>query len=229
MRFYLVLISILLFTKGFGQESLSLAERFYNQKDYDQAKKQLQEIIKVNPQNEKAQILLGKVYGHLNQWELSVAQFKEIKDRKPQLADFQYLYGGALAMYAKNTSKFNALSKLSDIENSFLNAIKLNPKHIEAHWALVTYYTELPGIVGGSLKKAKSYAEALKQFSPVDGYLAYGYIYEYDKDYKSAEKYYLEAHKIGNSKTTFQKLYNLYLNKLKDTKKAQNLVQQFNS
>lgn len=229
MRFYLVLFYILLCINTFGQDKISMAESFYVNNDFSQAKKCLEEILKATPENQKAQILLGKVYGHLNQWELSVAQFQELKKREPKLADAHYLYGGALAMYAKNTSKFKALGKLSEIEEAFKNTLQLNPNHIEAHWALIMYYTELPGIVGGSLQKAKNYAKALHEISPVDSNLAYGYIYEYDQDYKLAEKYYMQAHKIGNSKTTFQKLYNLYLNKLKNTKKANELIQNFNT
>ena len=46
-------------------------------------------------------------------------------------------------------------------------------------------------------------------------------------DYKKAETNYLKAHEIGNSKTTFQKLYHLYLNKIKDKAKATKLKEQF--
>lgn len=63
--------------------------------------------------------------------------------------------------------------------------------------------------------------------SKVDGYLAYGYIDEYFKRFQMAEKNYLQAYKIGNSKTTFEKLYNLYIYKLKNTTKANQLKAEF--
>jgi len=85
----------------------------------------------------------------------------------------------------------------------------------------------LPGIVGGSERKAQKYAEELLSLSKVDGYLAKGYIDEYFERYTKAESNYIKAHETGNSKTTFQKLYNLYLNKLKDKTKAQKLKEQF--
>ena len=55
------------------------------------------------------------------------------------------------------------------------------------------------------------------------------HIDEYFNRYKKAETNYLKAHEIGNSKTTFQKLYNLYLNKLKDKAKATKLKEQFDN
>ena len=42
-----------------------------------------------------------------------------------------------------------------------------------------------------------------------------------------AEINYKKAHEIGNSKTTFDTLYDLYLNKLKDKTKANKLKEQF--
>lgn len=52
-------------------------------------------------------------------------------------------------------------------------------------------YIELPGIVGGSERKAQKYADELMQLSKVDGYLANGYINEYFERYQKAESDYI--------------------------------------
>ena len=80
-------------------------------------------------------------------------------------------------------------------------------------------YLELPGIIGGSEKKAQKYADELMVLSKVNGFLAKGYIDVYFKRYAKAEGNYKKAHEIGNSKITFEKLYDLYLNKLKIKRK----------
>ena len=130
-------------------------------------------------------------------------------------------------MEAKSVNKFKALGLIDDVETSFLTAAKLDSKHIDSRWALVMLYIELPGILGGSETKAVRYSNELMELSKVDGYLSKGYIDEYFNRYKSAEVNYVKAHEIGNSKTTFQKLYNLYLKKLKDKTKASKLKEQF--
>jgi hypothetical protein len=130
-------------------------------------------------------------------------------------------------MKAKSVNKFKALGMIDDVENAFLTAAKLDVKHIDSRWALVMLYIELPGIVGGSETKAVKYSNELMELSKVDGYLSKGYIDEYFNRYKKAEANYIKAHEIGNSKTTFQKLYNLYLNKIKDKAKATKLKEQF--
>ena len=85
----------------------------------------------------------------------------------------------------------------------------------------------MPGIVGGSQAKAIQYSNELLKISPVDGYLSRGHIEEYFDRYSAAEIQYKKAHEIGNSKVTFQKLYQLYLKKLNNPKKAQELKGQF--
>ncbi|GAK75276.1 TPR repeat precursor [Nonlabens ulvanivorans] len=70
--------------------------------------------------------------------------------------------------------------------------------------ALVQLYCELPGIVGGSLRTSRKYADELLKISPVDGHLAQGYIEEYDKEYRAAEKCYKKAIEIGGSLTTYK-------------------------
>jgi hypothetical protein len=65
------------------------------------------------------------------------------------------------------------------------------------------------------------------KISPVDGYLSRGHIEEFfDRD-AAAEIQYKKAHEIGNSKGTFQSLYQLYLKKLNNPKKAQEVKLQF--
>ena len=229
MKLFLLSLTFILCNQLYAQDSLVKAQSLYTNKEYLEAKSILVPFISNHSNNYQAQLLLGKIYGQLGEWEQASNQFKKLKTSHTNVADLYYFYGAAVAMQAKTGSKLKALGKLSDIESSFNKAIELNPNHIEAHWALVTYYNELPGILGGSFSKAKQYANHLLQISPVDGYLALGYLYEYDKDYTNAENNYIKAHKIGYSKTTFQKLYHLYLNKLKNPDKANRLKQQFKS
>jgi hypothetical protein len=89
------------------------------------------------------------------------------------------------------------------------------------------FYIELPGIVGGSETKAQKYADELMNLSKVDGFLAKGHIDEYFKRYVKAETNFKKAHEIGNSKTTFQRLFNLYKNKMKQPQKAEELKKKF--
>ncbi|MBY0487631.1 MAG: tetratricopeptide repeat protein [Flavobacteriaceae bacterium] len=224
---FLTYLFLLISIQTMAESDFDKAEKLYQQEKWQQAKSLFESYLKENPNNYKAIEYLGDIAGHQKKWDEAIKQYKILKNQFPKTANYFYKYGGALGMKAKSVNKFKALGMIDEVENSFLTAAKLDSKHIDSRWALVILYIELPGIVGGSETKANKYSEELMNLSKVDGYLSKGYIDEYFNRYSKAETNYIKAHEIGNSKTTFQKLYNLYLNKMKDKLKAQKLKEQF--
>jgi len=210
-----------------SQSNFEKAEKFYHAKKYDEAKVLFESHLKSKPSDLKTIEYLGEIEAHHKSWVKAAEYFKKLKELKPTEADYFYKYGGALAMRAMEINKLKAFGLIDDMRASFEKAIVLNPKHIPARWALIELYLQLPGILGGSESKAISYSNELAALSTVDGYMSKGRIDEYFKRYAAAEKNYIKANEIGKSKITFQKLYNLYLNKLKDPKKAQELKRKF--
>ncbi|MCA1919353.1 MAG: hypothetical protein LDL38_08150 [Flavobacterium piscis] len=210
-----------------SQSNFEKAEKLYHAKKYDEARVVFEEVLKSKPSDIKTIEYLGEITAHQKAWIKGAEYFKKLKELKPTEADYFYKYGGCLAMRAMEVNRLKALGMVSEMKESFEKAIVLDPKHLPARWALIEIYLQLPGIFGGSESKAILYSNQLAQLSPVDGYLSKGRIDVYFKRYTAAEKNFIKAHEIGKSKTTFQKLYNLYLNNLKDTKKAKELKQKF--
>ncbi|MBF4485929.1 hypothetical protein [Flavobacterium sp. CSZ] len=210
-----------------SQSNFEKAEKLYHAKKYDEAQVVFEGVLKSKPLDVKTIEYLGEIAAHQRSWVKGAEYFKKLKELKPTEADYFYKYGGCLAMRAMEVSRLKALGMVGEMKESFEKAIVLDPKHIPARWALIEIYLQLPGIFGGSESKAILYSNQLAQLSPVDGYLSRGRIDVYFKRYAAAEKNFIKAHEIGKSKTTFQKLYNLYLNNLKDTKKARELKQKF--
>ncbi|SHM21595.1 tetratricopeptide repeat protein [Flavobacterium chilense] len=208
-----------------SQSNFEKGEKLFQAKKYDEAEVVFETVLKVNPLDVKTLEYLGEIEAHQKSWVKGAEYFKKLKELKPTVADYFFKYGGCLAMRAMEVNKIKAFSMVGDMKEAFEKAIVLNPKHVQARWALIEIYLQLPGILGGSESKAIAYSNELAQFSPVDGYLSRGRIEEYFKRYTAAEKNYIKANEIGKSKVTFQKLYNLYLNKLKDPKKARELKQ----
>lgn len=216
---YLIILMLLLPLQNFAAD-FKKAEALFLQGKFALAKPIFEKIVTQEPKNYKAIEYLGDIAGHARNWNEALVYYEKLKKADPKNADYQFKFGGALGMKAKEGNKFAALGMLDDVENAFLTAAKLDSKHIESRWALVEFYLQIPGILGGSEKKAQKFANELSAISPVDGYLAKGYIQEYFSRYNKAEVEYKKAFEIGQSKTTFQKLYNLYTQKLKQTKKA---------
>lgn len=223
MKKIIFIYILFLSTIAFSQTNFEKAEKLFKEKKYTEAKGLFESYLKSVPNHQKTIEYLGDIAGISMKWDVAIDYYKKLKNQNPNSANYWFKYGAAMGMKAKSVSKFKAFGMIDDIETAFLSAATLDKKHIEARWALVIFYIELPGIVGGSEKKGIKYADELLTISKVDGYLAKGYIDVYYKRYKAAEVNLLKAHQIGKSATTYAKLFDLYMNKLKDKVKALNL------
>lgn len=220
---YKFLWIVLISSICFSQASKEKAESFIAQKKFTKAQNEIQTFLDLNPEDKEAIELLGDAYGHQKKWDAAIEQYEKLKDKEPKNANYQYKYGGALGMKALSVSKIKALGIIGDVKKAFLKAAELDPNHIDARWALVELYVSLPGIVGGSNSKALKYANELQNLSKVDGYLAKGYVYEYDDEPELAEKYYKLAIKVGGSVTCYEKLTTFYEKQNQPEKAISNL------
>jgi tetratricopeptide (TPR) repeat protein len=201
-----------------SQSNYSKAEKLFEAEKYDQAQPVFESFLKENPSHLKTLEYLGDIEGHNKSWDKAIVYYKKLKQLKPSEANYFFKYGGVLGMKAKESNKFKALGMIGEVKESFEKAIELNPKHIEARWALVTIYIQLPGFVGGSESKAIKYSNELLKLSPIDGYLSRGQIDEYFKRYPAAEQQYKKAIAAGSTKVGTQMLASLYKNKMKKSR-----------
>jgi tetratricopeptide (TPR) repeat protein len=197
-----------------SQSDYSKAEKLFEAGKYDQARTVFEKYLKENPSHLKTIEYLGDIAGHQKSWDKAIVYYRKLKQLKPYEANYYYKYGGVLGMKAKESNKFKALGMIGEVKESFEKTIELNPKHIEARWALIMVYIQLPGIVGGSETKAIKYSNELLKLSPVDGYLSRGQIDEHFKRYPAAEQQYKKAIAEGSTKVGGQMLANLYKNKM---------------
>lgn len=211
-----------------GQTNYDKAVKLFDDEKYSQAKPIFLSLYKEEPNNLKVIEYLGDISSHLDDWDQSIVYYEKLKRLKPSEANYHYKYGGALGMKAKVGGKWVAIRLIGDMRAAFEKALQLNPKHIEARWAMIEYYLQLPAFVGGSEKKAQVYANELMKLSPVDGYLSKAHIDEYFKRYTSAEKNYKFAIQVGGSKNTYERLAQLYREKLHQPEKALQVLKNYN-
>jgi tetratricopeptide (TPR) repeat protein len=197
-----------------SQSNFSKAEKLFEAGKYDQAQPVFESFLKENPSHLKTIEYLGDIAGHKKSWDKAMVYYRKLKQLKPSEANYYFKYGGVLGMKAKESNKFKALGMIGEVKESFEKAIELDPKHIEARWALVMIYIQLPGFVGGSESKAIKYSNELLKLSPVDGFLSRGQIEEHFERYPAAEQQYKKAIAAGSTKIGEQMLASLYKNKM---------------
>ena len=193
-----------------GVDAFAKAESHFKAAQYTKAAPIFKSYLKNNPENLKTLEYLGDIAGYAKDWDTAIEYYESLVELQPKVANYHYKYGGVLGMKALEINKLRALGLIGDIKNAFITATELDPSHIEARWALVEFYIQLPGIIGGSEDKALKYANELLKLSPVDGYLAKGYIAEYNDRPKDAEVQYKKAVAVGGSVTCYTKLSEHY-------------------
>ncbi len=206
LLFFLLLLPFWLL----GQSISTETEQLFKEKKYSQAEEHLTTHIESNPDDIAVKELLADAYAYQEKWDEAIKLYKNLTRQDPANADYWYKYGGAMGLKALSVNKISAFFMIDDIKEALLKSASLDSRHIEVRWALVEFYIQLPGLIGGSRKKALYYADELEAISKVDGYLAKGYIYEYDDDPEQAETYYKKAVVVGGSVTCFSKLASFY-------------------
>jgi tetratricopeptide (TPR) repeat protein len=202
-------------------------EKLFKEGNFDQAQPLLENYLKTSPNHLRTLEYLGDIASQNKSWDKALIYYKKLEKLKPSEANYYFKYGGALAMKSLEVSKLKALGMVSEIRSSFEKAIVLNPKHIEARWALIELNLQLPGIVGGSESEAIKYSSELREISPVDGYLSRGHIDEYFDRKSEAEVQYKRAILIGGSKICYQTLADFYKNKMKQPDKANKVLEEY--
>ena len=193
-----------------AQNNYQQAEEYFKQEKFSKAKPIFENYLKQNPDDKKTREYLGDIAAYGKNWDAAITYYEALVQDEPSNANYHFKYGGAMGLKAMSISKIRAVAYIGDIKHELEQAAKLDSKHIEARWALIEFYIQLPGIFGGSENKAIDYATELGKISKVDGYLANGYIAEYTDRPKDAERYYKKAIEVGGSPHTYEKLSNLY-------------------
>ena len=193
-----------------GQSLVAEVDSLFQIKEYASAEKALNDYLSTQPEDKEAYELLGDSFGYQRKWDEAIEVYSSLVNQHPKDADLHYKLGGSLGLKAQSVSKLKALAYIGDIKTELKEAIRIDPNHVEAHWALIELYMALPGILGGSNKKALDYANHLMSISSVDGYLAKGYIYEYDEEPELAEINYLKAVEVGGSIVCYRELSEFY-------------------
>lgn len=134
---------------------LRVAEEYYGRKLYTQAIEEAKKVLAVYPMVKEAYTVIGRSFlftGHFNEALYNLLKSLEIDEQQPDI----YV----------DIGKCNFELALFDVaQKSFLNALKYNSKHDEAHYYLGYIYGEINSDYNNALKFLEKYT-LLVPFSP---------------------------------------------------------------
>ncbi|MCL1908341.1 MAG: hypothetical protein FWG12_03115 [Holophagaceae bacterium] len=129
----------------------------------------------------------------LMRFDEALAAAQGALDLQPGLADALVARSMAKAGEALQLRNLGSLSRASQALGDLKAAVGNDPDYALAWMTLGLGYEQLPGILGGSTKKALECAEQLKRIQPARGDLLHGRILSMAGRWGQAEPYFLKA------------------------------------
>jgi Flp pilus assembly protein TadD len=164
---------------------LELARDLYNRTEYQAAIA----LLRNSPERRsaEAQEILGKSWYQTGDFKKAVEAFESVERLRPADARIKNWLGRSWGRRAETSNPLMAPGYAAKARRYFEEAVRLNPRDLEAVDDLFSYYLEAPGFLGGGLDKAAALAEQIKTNDPAEYHFALAQIAERRKQYDLAE------------------------------------------
>lgn len=174
-------------------DSLQEAIGLFETEKYAEAKRIFQAIADQDDKNAAAAFYLGRICSYEDDAKLAIEWLKKAVELDEGNSEYHFWLGNAYGQKAQDASIFKAPGLAKKVKKEFEKAVEFDPDNVRARFALMQFYLQAPGIMGGSDKKAHRQAEEIKKRDPAWGHRAFGQIYEHEENYQLAEKEYLAS------------------------------------
>ena len=165
----------------------------YGRGERDAARQAGAELLARDPRNEEALYYLGRIELEAGQFAPAVARLEAVTTLRPDRSVYWQWLGRAYGMQARAVGVFNQLRLVGKVRAAFERAVSLDPDNLLARDDLANFYAGAPGVLGGSLAKARAQAAEITRRDPYAGALAEGEIAQAQEDYAGAARAYERA------------------------------------
>jgi tetratricopeptide (TPR) repeat protein len=149
--------------------------------------------FRTNPNDAAAAFILARVKMASGDVDGTLSMAERLVSLDPKNADYHYLLAAACGMKASRAGAFSQFSLARRFKKEAEEAIALDPRHVDARFALIEFHLQAPFVVGGDKKRV---SELLDQISKIDasrGYLAQATIARREKRTDQLETLYKKA------------------------------------
>jgi Tfp pilus assembly protein PilF len=172
--------------RGSGQCTPGVQKLVTDQK-YDEARAEVQALIKKNAADDAALHCMGRLYLAENKSGDAVDWFEKAVKVNDNNALHHLFLGNALGNEAEKANKLRQPMLARRVKSEFERAVALDPNLVDAHQGLMQFYLHAPGFMGGSQEKAKGQADAILRINPLRGHFALANLADYNKDMPAVE------------------------------------------
>jgi tetratricopeptide (TPR) repeat protein len=160
---------------------------------YLKAMSEAEAQLKANPSDALAWAAKSQALSSQQRFTEALAAADKALSLNPGLPDGLQARGLARAGTAVQQRNFGSLRQAGDAVRDLEAAVQADPRLVTGWMSLGVAYQQLPGILGGSTRKALQCAENLKRVNPAKGDLLQGTILYLEERWKEAEPCFARA------------------------------------
>ncbi|MBI2212158.1 MAG: DUF4386 family protein [Acidobacteria bacterium] len=162
-----------------------------------------------------------------NRPESAVKLLEKAVAENPKSALRHYWLGRAYGATAGNANAFRMMSLARNARDAFERSVNEDPNFVDARMALVEFYLMAPGVMGGSVDKAREQAMEIRKRDALEGHRAFAKIAAKSDDTGSARTELLAAIRENPGSPKPRYFYGVHL--MVDEKNYGAAAEQFNA
>ncbi len=162
------------------------ATDLYQQRKPLEAQKAFEALAQADGKNAEVQFYLGRLALQRDDADQAVTLLEKAVALAPAESRYFLRLGDAYGSAAQKTGLFSKMGLAGKCRTAYEKAVELDPKSIDAHFSLLGFYQQAPGIVGGGMDKAYAEAREIKKLDAGRGRMAVAGLYVTEKKYTEA-------------------------------------------
>ena len=176
-----------------SSEKTEDAVRLFEARRLADARPLLEAAIKEDLSDARAAFYFGRVLLEANELESAVAWMEKATSLDAGRAEYHLWLGRAYGAKAMRASVLQQASLAGKVKRQFERASELDPDNLEARFGLIEFYLRAPGLMGGSVAKAKEQAAEVRRRDSLQGHRAAARVAEHEKRFDAALEEYSAA------------------------------------
>jgi len=188
-----LVLLLLLSPRTVTAQCVGPAQEAFREGRWDDARAAAQAQLKDGPDHAGTFYCIGRIaYANGKSGE-AVDWFEKAIKVEGNSAIYHLWLGNALGDEAQRANKLRQPFLARRVKSEFERAVALDPSSIDARKGLIGFYSIAPGIMGGSMERAKAEAMEIQKLNAMRGHIEMGQLLEKDKDTVSAEREFTAA------------------------------------
>ena len=176
-----------------GAQCSPAVQRLITDQRYADAKAEVRALLQRNEKDDVALHCMGTVLIESGDSKGAIQWFEKAIDANDKSSAHHLWLANSLGDQADHTSKIKLPFLARRVKGEFDKAVQLDPTSSDARHGLIEFYAQAPGVMGGSMDKAKEQAREIIKLNAWRGHYEMARLLERDKDIVGAEKDYTTA------------------------------------